>query len=490
MTKCESTSKINEESIREHVAAELAMSRSGRREHSRVLQDILDNLEAVDFRKVSGRKDGDAVTGKLEIVVTIDEILSTAKQLNCELCKDQGFIYAYNGEYWRQIEQDELGHFLVEASIRLGVDVIASKYHRRRKEMQVQFFDTAKLEKSQRESDTARINLQNCTLEITPSGPRRLAFDPRHFLKYQLSFAYDENTECPQWKAFLDEVLVTKNVEGKIVPDISKQNVLAEFFGYVFARHLKLEKTLILYGEGANGKSVVFDVINAVFGKENISNVSLESICNDQYYRAMLANKLLNYASEISNRLLTDRFKQLSSGEPIEARLPYGKPMILTDYARLVFNCNQLPKDIEHTRAFFRRFLIIPFDVTIPEERRDPFLAKRIIESELSGVFNWILAGLDRLIKQNGFSKCDAGERILNQFRLERDSVAMFLRDEGYRRSVNCSTPLKALYNEYQRFCIESGFRTVSLVTLAKRLGTLGFDKKKFSAGVVIYLEK
>ncbi len=88
-----------------------------------------------------------------------------------------------------------------------------------------------------------------------------------------------------------------------------------------------------------------------ILGKENISNYSLESL-GDQYYRAMLANKLLNYSSEISNRLQAEKFKQLTSGEPIEARLPYGQPMTLTNYAKLAFNTNELPKDFGKGKYF------------------------------------------------------------------------------------------------------------------------------------------
>src|SRR5690606_17922094 len=150
----------------------------------------------------------------------------------------------------------------------------------------------------------------------------------------------------------------------------------AEFLGYVFIKHgskrLKEEKALILYGNGANGKSVFFEVVSALLGTENTSNFSLESLTEtNSYNRAMIANKLVNYGSEINGKLESSFFKQLVSGEPIEARLPYGQPFTMKQYAKLIFNCNELPKDVEHTNAYFRRFLIIPFDVTIPPQEQD-----------------------------------------------------------------------------------------------------------------------
>lgn len=222
------------------------------------------------------------------------------------------------------------------------------------------------------------------------------------------------------------------------LPDKSAQDVLTEYIGYVFTPNLKLEKALILYISGANGKSVFFDVISALLGTQNVSSYSVDTLCEQNgYYRAMIANKLINYSSEMSKWFEVDRFKQLCSGEPVEARLPYGEPFQIRNYARLIFNTNQLPKDIEQTTAYFRRFLIIPFSVTIPIEQQDIELSKKIIDNELSGVFNWVLSGLDRIVNQKGFSKCDAAEKELEQYRRESDSVEMFIEDNDYQKSIN-----------------------------------------------------
>ncbi len=315
-------------------------------------------------------------------------------------------------------------------------------------------------------------------------------FSRADFLTYQLGFAYDETAIFAKWQSFLDEVLPEKDKNGKVIDEgKTRQNVLAEYLAYVLARHLKLEKTLILYGTGANGKSVVFEVTNAIYGKDNVSNYSLESLCGE-YYRAMLANKILNYSSEISNRLQAEKFKQLTSGEPIEARLPYGQPMTLMNYARLAFNCNELPKDVEHSEAFFRRFLILPFDVTVPEENRDPNLANEIIEAELPGVFNWILEGLKRLLEQNNFSQCDAARKAVEVYRRESDSVAMFIEEYGYKKSTDDYESLQDLYSSYSNFCSNNGFLRVHSRNLVKRLEVLGFKSGKKTYGKIIFIKK
>lgn len=439
--------------------AESFFAATGKIEHAKVLQEILDNLQEVDFRALSDIDDDKNLPQKNLRVLTVQEVLSVARDLNCGLCRNQDFVYAYNGEFWQLLDKSALENFLGEASARLGVDSITARDYEFKAKLFKQFMADAYLPKPEASAETVLINLRNGTFEFNEHGFTMRNFNPADFLTYQLPFEYDAAADCPKWKAFLSEVL----------PDAQRQNVLAEYIGYVFARNLKLEKTLILYGTGANGKSVVFDVINALLGKENVSNFSLESL-GENYFRAMIANKLLNYSSEISNRLQAEKFKQLTSGEPVEARLPYGQPMTLTNYARLAFNCNELPRDVEHSEAFFRRFLIMPFDVTIAETRRNPNLAKEIIGAELSGVFNWILDGLKRLLKQNGFSPCDAAKKMLDTFRRESDSVAMFLDDEGYKASNDYQILLKDLYQDYKIFCQNDGYKPLGKRNFKKRL--------------------
>ena len=242
---------------------------------------------------------------------------------------------------------------------------------------------------------------------------------------------------------------------------------------------------------GANGKSVFFEIVNSLLGVNNVSSFSLQSLTNDNgYFRAKLANKLVNYASEINGNLEASIFKQLVSGEPVEARLPYGQPFLLKQYAKLIFNCNELPKDVEHTNAYFRRFLIIPFDVTIPHQEQDKQLHTKIIEKELSGVFNWVLEGLNRLLEQKRFSECEAAQRAVEQYRIESDSVQMFLSEHEYKVSSTNEKPLKEMFSEYRSYCIESGFKACSVRTLADRLRNIGYQTERKGYGMAVNARK
>jgi len=267
--------------------------------------------------------------------------------------------------------------------------------------------------------------------------------------------------------------------------------VLAEYLGYVFIhpRILNLEKALLLFGDGANGKSVIFDIVIALFGSENISNFSLQSLTDSSgYYRAMLANKLANYGSEINGNLDASIFKQITSGEPLGVRLPFMNPFILENYAKLIFNCNNLPRDVEHTNAYFRRFLIIPFKVTIPEDKQDKELAKKIIKTELSGIFNWVLDGLNRLLEQKKFSESKAIKEQVEEYKKQTDSVKMFLDENDYVSDASDYKLIKDLYIDYRLFCTADGFKPVNKINFKKRLINFGIIAEKRNVGFVAFL--
>ena len=139
-----------------------------------------------------------------------------------------------------------------------------------------------------------------------------------------------------------------------------------------------------------------------------------------------------------------------------------------------------MPKDIEHTHAYFRRLKIVPFRVRITPEEKDVQLAEKIIKSELSGVFNWILEGLRRLLKNKNFTPSEIIDRQLADYRKESDSVALFIDESEEIKFVGLS--VKTAYSDYRTFCIDCGYKPVGRINFGKRMETHGFviEKKEY----------
>lgn len=457
------------------------------RPHAQLLSRLLEQFEPVNFERLANPENSSSfkLTTKHILVLCIEIVLHLAKKNGWDLCKINDVIFQFNGEFWAEIDKEEFQQFLCEAAQKMGVTEIEAKFYQFRDQLFKQFLASAYLPIPESDKDKVLVNLKNGTLEITPQGWICRPFDSSDFLTYQLSFDYSPQAKSPIFDKYLNRVL----------PDKERQMVLAEYLGYVFIKNgskaLKEEKILLLYGTGANGKSVFFEIINNLLGPENVSNYSLQSITNENgYYRAKLANKLLNYASELNGCWENSIFKQMVSGEPVEARLPYGQPFVLKQYSKLAFNCNELPKVNEQTYAYYRRLLPIGFDVTIPPEEQDKQLHVKIIENELSGVFNWVLEGLRRLLEHRHFSHCEAVERAVEQYKIESDTVQLYLSDQGYTPSATNEQPLKNLFEDYKVYCVEGGYKFCTRKTFTDRLKNCGYQLTRRNFGLIVFAIK
>lgn len=444
-----------------------------------ILEGMKDQYKELnDLKKLISKN---KLTKNHYLIICIEQLMKVAEDNNWGLCKHNNSVYLYNGCYWIEVGKDRFQAFLGDIALRMGVEKFKGKIFTFREELWKQFLSDGYLPEPENKDENILINTQNGTYEISITGRVLRSFRQKDFLTYQLPFEIDPLAKAPMFQKYLDDVL----------PDKSKQKLLCEYLGYIFIKPsvLKLEKILILFGTGANGKSVLFEILNALFGIENTSNFSLESLTDSSgYFRAKIGNKLVNYSSEINGKLDAGYFKQIASGEPIQARLPYGEPFMLNNYAKMIFNCNKLPTDIEHTDGFFRRFMIINFDVTIPEEKQDRELHNKIIKNELSGVFNWVLEGLDRVIKQRKFSKCEAVDNARKDYENQSDSVKLYLDEKGYKTSAREAILISELYPLYRSFCIEDGYRAVGKKGFIERLNHHKVHVTRINIGNVVHL--
>jgi putative DNA primase/helicase len=446
--------------------------------HSEILNAILETLDEVDFKAAANLDDEEKLPQKHLLVLCVNELLSKVKEQNLDLARQADFIFAFNGAFWKQLDREIIKNFLGKVAARLSVHSLEAQHYEFQNKLYLQFLSSAHFEPIEPQNGKVLINLQNGTFEISKDAQILREFRAKDFLTYQLPFEYDESAICPMFQKYLDEVL----------PEQELQNIVAEFFGYVFTKNLKMEKALLLYGFGANGKSVIFDIMNALLGEENISNFSLSNLL-EEHNRALIAYKLLNYGSEINATKTRDEFKNLVSTEPIQARLKYGNSFTMRNYAKLAFNCNELPKDFDHSNAYFRRLLIIPFRVTIPENEQDKMLANKIIENELAGVFNWIIAGLKRLLNTEKFTESKIVKDTLEAYKQESDSVACFVAENSYKPSATDYILLKNLYSDYRIFCQDDGASPLKKSNFKHRLEANGFTIERVTAGNRVYLE-
>lgn len=308
--------------------------------------------------------------------------------------------------------------------------------------------------------DPAVVVFDNCVYDMDGHVSRR--FNPRWVAVTKMDYGYDPEMPCTRWQWFLDDVL----------PRESHQRILQEFLGCIFInrRKVKIEKMMVLLGSGANGKSVVAEVVKSLLGKENVSPFGLRELISGNDLKkniSFINGKRLNYSSEISAQQFvseSDALKKLVSGEPIVGRDNYQSNFVAYDIPLIMANANQLPAmKKDESSAISRRFIILPFDVTIPPERQNPRLAEELKE-ELPGIFNWVIEGRDRFIA-NGFEFTDIKEieDSVTEYRIESSTVMEFMiKNKYFSRYPESHVEPRwvlstTLFNEYSKWCYANG---------------------------------
>ena len=290
------------------------------------------------------------------------------------------------------------------------------------------------------------------TLELIPHNRD-------YYPSYRLPVVFDPDRDgrCDRFLLYLEETIQTP---GPIMQ-------VQEFCGYCLTREVKYEKALLLLGPGADGKSKLMSVMEALVGPENCAAVSFQDL-EDQFHRSSLYGKTLNISTEVGNKAMESAyFKAIVSGDPISAAFKHQNAFQFRPYCKLVFAGNRLPRILDNSDGPFRRLLPISFKRQFLEDG-DPQLLDKLM-AELSDIFHWALVGLHRLWQQGRFTDCEETRELLLEHRRANNPVLCFVEDACVLGS-NESIQKDALYKEYKRYADTNGYNIMGKVNFFREL--------------------
>jgi phage/plasmid-associated DNA primase len=111
--------------------------------------------------------------------------------------------------------------------------------------------------------------------------------------------------------------------------------------------------------------------------------------------------------------------------------------------------------------------LLIPFNRVVPEAERDPNLAKHLIDHELPGIFNWAIAGYQRLVANQGFTDSATMRMHRDDYRDETTPVRRFLKEYTVL-AEGAEVTSKELYDLYTVWAQLEGHSRQSHVTFGR----------------------
>lgn len=178
-------------------------------------------------------------------------------------------------------------------------------------------------------------------------SPRLLPHTPWYFTLSKVDYHYDPEADCLLWKDFMPDIM-----EGRM----EYVSLLQQWVGYLFRPDLNEQKFLLCTGEGANGKGVFFEVIKALLGEHNCSQLGLSSF-NPKVNRFGLYStlgKMVNMTNESSHIIEHEGetvLKSYVAGDTMSFERKFREPLSAKPTAKIMISTNALPRFNDRTHA-------------------------------------------------------------------------------------------------------------------------------------------
>lgn len=286
---------------------------------------------------------------------------------------------------------------------------------------------------------------------------------------------YDETADCPEWKKFINFITGGDNEYAEYLQTLC---------GYALYPANPERKIFFLSGRGRNGKSTFLNVLNEIFaGYCNRINLNLllsKTMENSvQYEMFNLKGKRLGYSEETKMlyNLREDVLKDLTGDNVITARPPFCKPISFEATFKLFIIGNDKPCLDGADTAIWDRFVILPFNNRVSDENLILDYSSKLLK-ESSGIFNWILEGLKRYLK-NGLGFCEFTENNTTVYREEMDSIGAFLNDYLSRNksSYYILGKVTNVESEINNWLEDNGFNRMPKQVINNQLNKKGYSK-------------
>lgn len=345
-------------------------------------QDQFDNFMLTVGFKIIGCYTADNGTLQFNKRAFADFIM---KVMNLKInLKDPDKILVYNYERgaWEDASQP-INRFVIEVAHHVGLELDSWHYSLekgiydilRRKVglVEARVFD-------QNYFPLSNVSLDSKTGRVVPHAPEHLA-------TFGSEVSYNPHANCPMFETFINELF----------DDSTTVDFVQEWFGYVLSNSQKANALLIGIGSGANGKSTLFDILAQLVGVSNVSSAPLANF-NTSFGLEPLIGMKLNLATESdTDGFKTGKLKALTAGEAISVNRKNKEEITVILPTKLVFLVNELPILSDNSKGFERRLILLPFNKTFPSSKQDKDLPVKL-SGEMSGILNWALKGLERLI--------------------------------------------------------------------------------------------
>lgn len=306
---------------------------------------------------------------------------------------------------------------------------------------------------------------------------------PKHYFLHKLPINYDKNAKCPNFVKFLYGIL-PNNWQRK------DRLTILEFTGYCFYRAYPINQFLILNGFGSNGKTTYLNLLNELFGIENIATIKLHKMNND-FKLFPLYQKYVNHSGEVGEMKIStlEMIKDITGNDVVTIEQKFKDSFNTTLFCKMVFANNKMPQIKEDDDAIYRRIIIIEFTEKFEagKETTDMNMLKKITtEEEKSGILNLVIKHLHNLLANEKFSAFLGIEENRKKLQVKLNPIKEWIEKECIFDSV-FETLSSELHRDFNRFAKDYGVAGRSQIRFNEELlSVVGakINKKKTNKGI------
>jgi len=285
---------------------------------------------------------------------------------------------------------------------------------------------------------------------------------------------FDPDATCPLFENFLQSIF-----RG----DVDLIDYIQTWLGYALTGLTREQQLLFGYGIGANGKSVLFSILQALMGAYAIA-APVDTIMMrgkegpKSHLLARLEGARLVIANETADNqaLAENLIKEMTGGEKMAADAKYKDVVEFQPKFKLVVVGNHKPVIRGTDSGIWRRLHMVPFDRVLSEVEQDRDLLGKL-KAELPGILNWAIKGCLNW-QRTGLLMPDVMRRSVEEYRNESDVIGLWL-DEKCETAPALFVAASTLFMSYKNWCEANGHFASSTTLLGKRLADRGFSKRK-----------
>ena len=300
-------------------------------------------------------------------------------------------------------------------------------------------------------------------------------FSPETLITRRLKVVYDPSATAPIWSQFLEEVQ----------PDPEMRSFLQRLLGYSLFGAVRDHVLPFHYGTGANGKSTALEGVLRLFGDygAKLTNSLVYATRNGAAPHLELAGLFgarlaLGEENAQGGSLNEELLKALTGGDRVKGRFHYSNFVEAAATFKIHLVGNHKPGINGTDDGIWRRFVLVPWPVSISPDRRDPQLPERIAQ-ESPGLLNWLLRGCIEW-NQSGLKSPQCCKAATDHFRNESDEIANFI-DECLEKDPERYSLKAEVYEVYKRWSDSGGLRHITKNKLSRALQEHGFESGRTS---------